>query len=340
MINADERETFKEIDQMRSTPKNKLMFTFAKLFVTIILIAYLFSKLNFSVLSEKIETVRWLPLFLCVLVGHADRLIMAFKWRFLIQSSGVSITLVISVIITYMGNFAGQFLPAGVGEDITRIFLLRNLRLPATEVTSSIAVERIFGLTALLVTSLLSLFAGRLWGVQTPPRLGWILMGILAFMLIFVLLSFTLLIKHAEKWHLRFIEKYSLVTKIYRVIESYHRYSKRKKILTTFFLLSIIEVIFVTVVFYFGCQALYIDIAFVQLLMVIPIVLLVQRIPVSINGIGVQEGMMGYYFLKLGHSLESAVLLSLMLRVIQVIILAPGGFFYILRLRRLSSVDA
>jgi len=332
-------EAYKDKNQMKSKVNNKLIFKIAKLLVTLALLAYLFSKLDISVLSERIEEIRWLPFLLCILFGHADRILMALKWRLLIMSSGVRISRVASMIVTYMGNFAGQFLPGGVGDDIARIFLLRNLNLSVTEVTSSIAIERILGLTALLSTSLVSLFAGQFWGFQTPPRLDWMLLGILVLMLTLILLSFTPLLKHFEKWNLRFIERFSLLNKIYRVVESYQQYSQRKRILAIFFFLSVLEVMVVTLIFYLGCRALNINLALVQLLIVIPIVLILQRIPVSINGIGVQEGLLGYYFLQLGESLESAILLSIILRVLQVIVLAPGGFFYLVKLRNLSSVD-
>jgi uncharacterized protein (TIRG00374 family) len=317
----------------------KMLIKIAKLFITISLLVYLFSKLNISALPERIEAIRWLPFFLGILLGHVDRILMALKWRFLIQSSGVVIAPSKAMIITYMGNFAGQFLPAGLGGDVARIFLLRNLKLSVTEVTSSIAVERILGLTALVVTSILSLFVGRLWGIQTPPRLDWMLLGILAFMLLFILLSFTPLFKHSAKWNFRLAERFSLLNKIYRVVECYQQYSKRKGTLTIFFLLSMLEVLTVTVIFYLCSKALYIDIALVQLLMVIPVVLIIQRIPISINGIGVQEGVLGYYFLQLGESLESAILLSLILRVLQVIVLSPGGFFYLIKFRTPSSAN-
>jgi uncharacterized protein (TIRG00374 family) len=317
----------------------KSLLKIAKLLVTISLLVYLFSKLNLSVLPERIEAIRWMPFFLCILLGHADRILMALKWRFLIQSSGVTITASKAMIITYMGNFAGQFLPAGLGGDIARIFLLRNLKLPVTEVAGSIAVERILGLTALVITSILSLFAGRLWGIRAPNRMGWMLFGILALIVLFMLLSFSPLFKKSAQWRIRFSERFSLIKKIYHVVECYQQYSRRRGTLIIFFLLSMLEVLTVTVIFYLCCKALYIELGLVQMLMVIPVVLIIQRIPISINGIGVQEGLLGYYFLQLGESLESAIVLSIILRVLQVIILSPGGFFYLIKFRTPSSAN-
>lgn len=310
---------------MESILNSNRLTCFAKLLVSLALLAYLFSKVNLPALTEKIEAIYWLPLFFVFLVGHADRILMALKWRLLVQSSGLTITPTAAVINTYMGNFAGQFLPAGVGGDIVRIFLLRNLKMPTAEVTSSIAIERILGLLALVVTAILSVFTGRLLGIHVPPRLEWTVLSIFVFVILLILLSFMPWWKHVPKWALRFTERFSVLNKINRLVECYQQYSQRKNILTIFFFLSVVEVVVVTVIFHLGCKALYIDISLVQLLTVIPIVLIISRIPVSINGIGIQEGLLGYYFVILGESLENAILLSICFRLLEIAILAPGG---------------
>ena len=57
--------------------------------------------------------------------------------------------------------------------------------------------------------------------------------------------------------------------------------------------------------------------------------LLVLRIPISISGVGVQEGLLGTYFVYLGYSLESAVLLSVLLRLLGILVTGPGGLLFL-----------
>lgn len=312
--------------------------TFTKLLVSSVLIGYLLSRTDLSIVFKKIETIHWIPLLSVILIAHADRILMALKWRLLVQSSGLTITPTAAVINTYMGNFAGQFLPAGLGGDIVRIFMLRKLRMPTVEVTSSIAIERIFGLLALVVTAILSVFTGRLLRTHVPPRLEWTVLSIFLFVMLLILLSFMPWWKHIPKWALRFTERFSVLNKINRLVECYQKYSQRKNILTIFFFLSVVEVVVVTVIFYLGCKALYIDISLVQLLTFIPIVLIIQRIPISINGIGIQEGLLGYYLVLFGESLENAILLSIIFRLLEIITFAPGGLLIWIEKNREANI--
>jgi hypothetical protein len=66
------------------------------------------------------------------------------------------------------------------------------------------------------------------------------------------------------------------------------------------------------VLFYAGvARSLGIPIGLSDLAVVVPASLIVQMIPVSLNGLGVREATFGFYFRRLGLPLESALLVSL-----------------------------
>ena len=55
-----------------------------------------------------------------------------------------------------------------------------------------------------------------------------------------------------------------------------------------------------------------IPIGFAELAVIVPITLIVQMLPVSMNGFGVREATFGFYFTRLGLPLESALVVSFM----------------------------
>jgi uncharacterized membrane protein YbhN (UPF0104 family) len=84
------------------------------------------------------------------------------------------------------------------------------------------------------------------------------------------------------------------------------------------------------------CMALSIEVSFVQLMWVVPVVSLLQSLPISIAGIGVREGAYVYLLQLQGVPGESALALSLTVFGIQVLIALAGGLlqFYSLLSRR------
>jgi hypothetical protein len=75
------------------------------------------------------------------------------------------------------------------------------------------------------------------------------------------------------------------------------------------------------------CRALHIDIGLQPLMLIVPVSLILQRIPISVNGLGVQEGVLGYFFMTAGYGRDTGLALSFAFRILELGILIPGGFF-------------
>jgi glycosyltransferase 2 family protein len=77
-----------------------------------------------------------------------------------------------------------------------------------------------------------------------------------------------------------------------------------------------------------------IPIGFPELAVIVPVSLIVQMIPVSLNGFGVREATFGFYFTRLGLPLESALLVSFMGAALIMLFSLSGGLVYIGRQTR------
>jgi hypothetical protein len=86
------------------------------------------------------------------------------------------------------------------------------------------------------------------------------------------------------------------------------------------------------VVFYLAIvYALKIPITASELAVIVPISLVVQMLPVSVNGLGLREATFSFYFTRLGLPIESAVLLSLMGAAVLMIFSLSGAAVYVSR---------
>jgi glycosyltransferase 2 family protein len=311
-----------------------------RLVVTLSLLGFLISRIDFKRLPETISSIYWLPLVIAFGFGHVDRLLMAVKWRLLIKPRGLSVSLSDAITTTYMGNFGGQFLPGGIGADVVRVYLLRKLHLPTVSVAASILLERILGLYAHIVVALIALGIASLGIVSISNKLAWIIILLFVFYTIAFALTFApwaeRLLKECGKRfpNLRHLDKAVLGVKSYRL------YSKNKATLVRFFFLSMLEVVVVTLVFYFAAEAMALKISLVQLLLSVPLILILSRLPVSIHGIGVFEAIIAVFFVQFGESISHATVYAFLLRIMEFFILLPGAFLYLIEKPRIGHDKA
>jgi len=78
-------------------------------------------------------------------------------------------------------------------------------------------------------------------------------------------------------------------------------------------------------------HSMRIPIGLAELAVIVPVTLIVQMVPVSMNGFGVREATFGFYFTRLGLPLESALLVSFMGAALILLCSLSGGVTYLAR---------
>jgi len=66
---------------------------------------------------------------------------------------------------------------------------------------------------------------------------------------------------------------------------------------------------------------------------IVPLSLIVQMLPVSVNGFGLREATFSFYFTRVGLPIESAVLLSLVAAGLTMVHSLSGAAVYVTRKR-------
>ena len=292
------------------------------------LLALLFTRVDLAGVGRALGRADGWLLLAALGIGHADRVLQAEKWRLLLRSSGTRIGHGAAIANTYVGNFAGQFLPSGVGGDVVRVWLLREMKLSTTEVIASILVERGFGVLALVFTAGGAVVLARAIGIELPSRLAWAILGVAGPLFLVTLASFRLDVDRMLAWIGRVGSRFSLGEKATQLTAAYRSYGKRKRVLLSYLALSVVEVAMVSLVFSVCIRAMGSEVGMVPLLAVIPTLLFLQRLPISINGLGVSEGALTWLLVQLGETKEVGLAVAILMRLLEVTIILPGGLLW------------
>ena len=266
----------------------------------------------------------WLALWITL-----DRLLMAYKWRILLVCRGMAISHWQAIKSYYLASFAGCFLPSTIGADAMRVASVSNNQRPSELVAASVVMERALGfLASALAAGLALVLLVGLVG-ELPPGILWSSLAVLALVSLGVLISlFGPLARYLESLPQRLAQRGKLVKWVGRFLASYTQYRKHRGAITWFILLSFIEQAGPVVGTWLTARAFGIDLSLVQSAAVAPLALLFTRIPVSLSGFGVVEGLYVAFFALVGLSATESFLLGLVANLSIVVTTVPGALVY------------
>jgi hypothetical protein len=243
-----------------------------------------------------------------------DRVVMAGKWRILLAAQGLVHSLGELVRVYFVATFYGSFLPTGVGGDVIRVMQVSRGKERALAVTASVVMERVLGLIATAVLVVLTA-SGFVLGTRRDllPLLA------AAFAAVALGIGGLALALHGPR-HER------LPAPLARFALAFRVYSGRRGALARFFAWSFLEQLIPVVAVYCMAMALGYELRFPVFLLVIPLDLFVSRIPISVDAIGIREGLYVALFGQAGLGASEAFLLALVGRVVTLSGLLPGCF--------------
>jgi len=307
--------------------KRRLNFII-QLAVSIGLIILLLRLINISDMFSLLKNVNLYYFILLLVLISFDRIFMAYKWHLLLKIKDMSISVFSAIKTYYIGTFIGIFLPTTVGGDIVRVLKLRSEKRRGTDALSSVILERILGFIASAILApiaalfLISFLKLNVW------RFLWIAGAFLFLFTILMLISFSEVIVQKIDKNER-LSKNLLFSKFKKLYLSYAEYKNHKGLLSLFLALSILEQLAAVIGTYLACRALNLSIPFIYFLLIIPLVQLISRIPISFEGLGVNEGLLVYFFSLLGLSKTGAFTIGLLGHIAIIIATLPALFFYI-----------
>lgn len=114
--------------------------------VAIGLLLYLLGQQGWDEILDSIQEIPRRQFLFGAGLMVVSRLAVAIRWHTLLRSAGVPISVKQSVKITFVGLFASNFLPTTIGGDVVRLAMVSNMGLDRVISAASLVVDRLVGM--------------------------------------------------------------------------------------------------------------------------------------------------------------------------------------------------
>lgn len=309
--------------------RKKIVFL-VKLLLGVVLIFLILRQVRIKESLNLLSTSNLYYLILVAIIVNMDRFFMAFKWGILIRIKKLLCPFVWLLKGYYITSVLGTILPSTVGGDFVRGYIISKSGVDSENIISSIIMERILATMSLafLVIASLGIFAS----IENRPVIN------IFFYLIALLLAVSLaLVVSLSNRMSSIIENNDRLKKggkisafIYTIFIRYSEYRAYRKSLVLFFLLSLIENSIPIVNIYLIAKSLSMDVTLISMFYTVPTMTLLSRIPITIGGLGVQEGAFIMFLSLVGLSLTDAFTISILARIVCLFSVMPI-FIYLIR---------
>ncbi|MFW6123756.1 MAG: lysylphosphatidylglycerol synthase transmembrane domain-containing protein [Acidobacteriota bacterium] len=317
---------------MAEIPRRKLNpLTFSlKLIVSITILAIiLIFKTSIKDVLNVMKTVNIFWLAVSFSLHGLGLLISAVRWQILVKAQGDSAPLSFLFKSYLVGNFFNNILPSRIGGDVVRIWDGSRYSKTVLKSSAIILVERLSGIIVLFLFA----FAAAIFRLDMAQKVPiiWVSLVIGFSGLAAVFLFFTPIIeKIINKIPSRgFLKK--IIQKTIEFRSTIIFYKTKKTALFKVFVWAFLLQSNVILHFFLIGKALHLNIKIIDYLIFIPIVMLIQLIPITINGLGLREGAYIEIFEFYGIAPESAFTFALIDVSFMLIIGVIGAIIYVTR---------
>lgn len=278
----------------------------------------------------------WLLIALALFGGMV--LISAWRWRLLLEAIGTPAPVSRLTNSWLVALFFNNFLPSNIGGDVVRVADSVPLTGSRTVAAAVVLVDRAIGLAALLVVAAAGAWIATTEGIAVPARdyvwlaaFGSVVAGLPTLyrprLLARILAPIGAL--HPELVGTR-------VDRFLRAVEQMAEHPGR----ITQAILGALAVQTLLVVYHLAiAQAIGVSLSLTMGLVIVPVSLVLQMAPVSVNGFGVREAVFTFFFARLGLPTDAAIALSLLSAALMMFFSLSGGLVFLFRRSRGEQMD-
>ena len=310
------------------SPVKRTLFIAAKLAVTGALAWYLVDKVDLRKSGEHLVTfdVGWgLPALGVVVLLF---FVASFRWQIYARALSIHLPISTAFRLYLIGQFFGQVLPAGIGGDALRVWLLSRRSIAVGVGAASVLLERLTGFLGLLVLMAVLLPLTFSYVDDTAARLT------IAFLLaagggaITTLVGLSFVPHLIKRWR-----TIALVSKLAELASDTRRVGFMLKPALSAFILSLLMHLLSVLTVYFLARGLNMEITALECLALIPVVVLISTLPISLAGWGVREGAMVAALTFVGVETSEALALSILFGLTLLVVSLLGAIFWLIKRR-------
>ena len=273
---------------------------------------------DFSIISEKISNfkINYLPLILFFVSASWTPLFI--KWHFLLKNCEIHVPLKKSILV-FLSGPAFEITPGQIGALVKSQILKTSSNIPRTKTVPIIVVEKVYDLIGAVLASIIGIV---ILGMEPHLIVIAILVLVTIFFFVYYRPASEIFFKQITKR--KFFSKY--VENISDFYEIVHK-STNVKVATTCILLALTYWFMVSAAAYYTLIAFDINILdYLKVLAIYATSTLLGAISFIPAGIGITEGSITGLFTLNGIDVSTALILSVMIRILTLWYTVGVGF--------------
>lgn len=273
-------------------PLKKYLFFIVKLTVSGTLLFFLYRQTPITDIRESFADCNLFLLVPVFFILLANTVLSACKWKILLHADAIDIPLPKLVTSYLIGGFFNNFLPSNIGGDSYRIYDIMHKSREGVRSAASVFADRLTGFLALVSLSLIS-------SVFVAIKLNSplvIFLPLLIMILLFLAL-FMLWRQTPIRWMLQVstLDRFAILNQgAEKFFTAFAHYGADYRIVLRVMSLSFLFQFSVIFAVYLMAVALHAEVAFLFFPAFVPLIVLMEAIPLSVNGIGIRDA--GYVF--------------------------------------------
>ena len=305
------------------TPKRRLLTGVIKCLFAIALLIWLVrsDRIDFAVLfSTPLSIIHLFGLLLL----SANLLLQSLRWWWLLRIQRIRFTLWSAIKLSWIGQFFSLAMPGSAGGELARAYYVSR-GAPNAKIASisTILLDRFLGLNAMLWLGIPSFLFLTFQNELDPTVIqigGLILLLVVSSCLLFLFFW----LRYPCSLILKFIPD-RFRTSLLVAIDSYRSHGQD---LLICFVVSLLASLLLMGAFLMAGQIAGVSINWRSLLLIVPLVIVANSLPISPGGIGVAETTASLLFAQFG--VEKGATIMLIVRIGILLLRLPGGLIYLL----------
>ncbi len=292
------------------------------------LLAALAYTIDLSEMARLMVGLRWEIFAVLLILVLGERLLSTWKWQVLLTTHGSDLTLWQLFRIQMTSGCFGLFLPSSMGMDVLRMVAISQCSTkPIQAVAASAADRAISVFIHLFLGAVVALLAAAGDYLPWPMAVVFpiLFLGVAGVVMILALPTL-------NKWVAPLLRRTvgeKITGKLKEFYSSLLVYRDHKRALTINAAIFSLMIILRIIIVYAQAVALNIHVDPLLLALVLPLVWVALMLPISIGGLGLQEGAYFFFLRGIGVGGPAALAISILEHVIVRVASLPGLYFYL-----------
>jgi uncharacterized protein (TIRG00374 family) len=303
-----------------------------KILVSAGLLVFLLSKISVDDLLALAKGLDRRMITGAMLVFFVSNVLGSLQWHLLLTKAGVEISFPRSLRFYFVGLFFNNFLPANIGGDAVKIYDVSRIASDVYQVTAVTLLDRLIGIFGLCLLAVAAVLSGAefLSGGSIALYL-FIFLGCMAPLVGFYF--FAPLGKLLRRL-VGLIRPLSMDQRVSRILDHLSGFKARRMFVLRLALLSLLIQFLRVVTHILAAQALGVaidEVIFGLFFVFVPLLSLAMVPPVTVNGLGVREGLGILLFARAGIGQTDAFATEFLTYLVSVSVSLLGLVFFMAR---------